>query len=116
MAKMKSADSIYVALGLEPTGHLLPCAELNQIALDLALAAASPTALDRMAARGRNLSLGEDLVMGWGGVPWELGSLQWATLEDGTVELTSARLTSGRWFINVYRTWICIIKFLPRRQ
>ena len=95
MAKMKSADSIYAALGLEPTGYLRPCYALNQMSLELAMAAASPTALNRMLARGRNLTLGEDQVMGWGGLAWEYGSLEWTTLPDGTVQLTSARLTSG---------------------
>lgn len=94
MAKMKSADSIYAALGLEPTGYLRPCYALNQMSLELAMAAASPTALNRMLARGRNLTLGEDQVMGWGGLAWEYGSLEWTTLPDGTIQLTSARLTS----------------------
>ena len=95
MAKMKSADSIYLAVGLEPTGQLVSCSALNQLSLDLAVAAASPAALARMEARGRNLSLGPDVVMGWGGVPWELNSLQWTEVEEGTVQLTSHRLTSG---------------------
>ncbi len=94
MAKMKSADSIYLALGLEPTGELVTCSALNRAALDLALSVASPTALGRLEARGRNLTLGADLELAWG-VPWELSSLQWETLEDGTVQLTSSRLTSG---------------------
>jgi hypothetical protein len=95
MAKMKSADSIYVAVGLEPTGQLLPCSALNQLSLDLALSVASPTALARMEERGRELILGPDNIMSWGAVPWELGSLDWSTLANGSVQLTSARLTSG---------------------
>jgi hypothetical protein len=103
MAKMKSADSIYLALGLEPTGELVPCSALNQAALDLAMSVASPTALGRLEARGRNLTLGADLELAWG-VPWELSSLQWETLEDGTVQLTSSRLTSG-WHQKLLYQW-----------
>ena len=109
MAKMKSADSIYAALGLEPTGYLRPCYALNQMSLELAMAAASPTALNRMLARGRNLTLGEDQVMGWGGLAWEYGSLEWTTLPDGTIQLTSARLTSGiySYFTVIFKNIFC---------
>jgi hypothetical protein len=95
MAKMKLADSIYVALDLEPTGQLMPCSALNELSLSLALSVASPTALARMESRGRELILGEDHVMSWGAVPWELGSIEWTTLANDSVLLTSSRLTSG---------------------
>ena len=46
-AKMKSADSVYLAAGLPAKGEYTACARLNQLALDLATSVASQAALDR---------------------------------------------------------------------
>ena len=77
---MKLADYMYEeVLGLEGRDQVRSCAELNQRALDWALGAASPAAVERLLARGRSLVFGPDREMTWGLGLWELsGGLQWA--------------------------------------
>ena len=93
-AKMKLADYVYDLLGLERKDEVMSCAELNMVSLDLAKSAASPAALERMTARGRNLTFGADKDQTWGLGFWELTSLQWTELDERNVELTGSRLWS----------------------
>ena len=93
-AKMKLADYVYDLLGLERKDEVMSCAELNMVSLDLAKSMASPTALERMTARGRNLTFGADKDQSWGLGIWELTSLQWTELDERNVEVTGSRLWS----------------------
>jgi len=93
-AKMKSADSIYSAVNLPEQNVFLACSELNQIALDMAMSVASETALNRLTEKGRSLSLLADEELSWGISPWETKALKWTDNGDGSVSLSSSRLTS----------------------
>jgi len=98
-SKMKLADAIYQLLGLPERGIILPCSEINKATYEWALSIASPTALDRLEAKGRLLGFGPDRESQWGGgAAWEFsGGLQWSEYSQQsphTVTLTAAKLTS----------------------
>jgi len=92
--KMKSADAIYSAMGLPLPGHIVSCAELNKMSMNLAMSVAGQKALNRLKQRGRKLEFVEDLELEWGGIPWEVKGLTWTEDSNTTVKLQSSRLTS----------------------
>jgi len=95
-AKMKLADAIYSLLELPARHHVLQCAEINMATLDWAMSVASPAALDRMEAKGRDLKFGQDTESSFGGAGWDYSALKWEEHVGGEmVTLTSTRLTSG---------------------
>ncbi len=97
-AKFKLEDVVYENLCQDSQARR-QCADVNQIALEFALAASSPLSRDRYMNKGRQLVFGDDYVSPWG-PGWEFSmGLDYKDLDDRHTEVVSTSLISEPDFI-----------------